>query len=189
MDMLKIWIINICSTVLFITAVELILPNNTIKKYAKFVLGLILMTVVINPIFKVADKNKENLTWNIEKSEKYLVDFEKNKKEYKNKNMDSTMENFKKNLQDKIMESLLTKYPEDKFEVGVLLESNEEKFSIKGLEVKAYDKNVNKVKKVELNGVKDDNTKSSLDTAKDKEIKTYLSSILNIEEKSIKIIR
>ena len=45
------------------------------------------------------------------KSEKYLVDFEKNKKEYKSKNMDSTMENFKKNLQDKIIENLLTKYP------------------------------------------------------------------------------
>lgn len=186
--MLKTWIINICSTVLFITAVELILPNNTIKKYAKFVLGLILMTVVINPIFKVADRNKESLTWNIEKSENYLVDFEKNKKEYKNKNMDATMENFKKNLQNKIIESLLTKYPEDKFEVGVFLENNEEKFSIKGLEVKVYDKNVNKVKKVEL-GMKDEKSKSSLDTAKDKEIKSYLSSILNIEEKNIKIIR
>ena len=189
MDMLKTWIINICSTVLFITAVELILPSNTMKKYAKFVLGLILMTVVINPIFKVVNKDKEKLTWNIEKSEKYLSNFEKNKKEYKNKNIDSTMENFKKNLQDKIMESLLKKYPEDKFEVGVFLESDKEKFSIKGLEVKAYDKNVNKIKKVELNGVKDESAESSLDTAKDKEIKTYLGSILNIEEKNIKVIR
>nr|WP_307897887.1 stage III sporulation protein AF [Clostridium botulinum] len=30
----------------------MILPNNSIKKYAKFVLGLILITVVINPIIK-----------------------------------------------------------------------------------------------------------------------------------------
>ncbi|MCD3297735.1 stage III sporulation protein AF, partial [Clostridium botulinum] len=43
------WVISIATAIFFITAVEMILPNNSIKKYAKFVLGLILITVVINP--------------------------------------------------------------------------------------------------------------------------------------------
>ena len=39
---LRNWIISICTAVIFITAVEMIMPNNSFKKYAKFVLGLIL---------------------------------------------------------------------------------------------------------------------------------------------------
>ena len=50
MEILKDWISDICVSILFMTAVELVLPENSIKKYSKFVLGLIFIVVVINHI-------------------------------------------------------------------------------------------------------------------------------------------
>ena len=50
---LKVWITSICTAIFFITAVEMILPDDSLKKYAKFVLGLILITVVISPNNKI----------------------------------------------------------------------------------------------------------------------------------------
>lgn len=51
-ETLRAWIVNISTVVLFITAVEMLLPDNSLKKYSKFVLGLILITVLINPLIK-----------------------------------------------------------------------------------------------------------------------------------------
>ncbi|WP_032121678.1 stage III sporulation protein AF [Clostridium amazonitimonense] len=190
MDILKSWIINICSTVLFITAIELILPNNTMKKYGKFVLGLILMTVVINPIFKIMNKDKENLTWNIEKSEKILSSFEEDKEYYKKKNVESTMENFKKNLQTQLNEVLLKKYPKDKFQIDASLEYENNNISLKSVQVKVEDKSVSKIKKIELNAnTKVDSDTEELVSDKQKEIRSYLSSILGLDESNIKVIR
>lgn len=50
MDLLKSWIANISVTIVFITAIKLILPDNGTKKYVNFVMGLILISVIIQPI-------------------------------------------------------------------------------------------------------------------------------------------
>ena len=54
---LKVWVTNITIAIFFITAVEMILPDNSMRKYAKFVLGLMLIVVIINPIMKIFDKD------------------------------------------------------------------------------------------------------------------------------------
>ena len=56
-ELLKVWVTNITIAIFFITAVEMILPDNNMKKYAKFVLGLMLIVVIINPIIKIFDKD------------------------------------------------------------------------------------------------------------------------------------
>ncbi len=56
-ELLKVWVTNITIAIFFITAVEMILPDNSMKKYAKFVLGLLLIVVIINPIIKIFDKD------------------------------------------------------------------------------------------------------------------------------------
>ena len=50
----------------------MILPDNNMKKYAKFVLGLILIVVIIKPIIKIFEKDfdfnsyllKQQVIWN-----------------------------------------------------------------------------------------------------------------------------
>ncbi|QZY56965.1 stage III sporulation protein AF [Crassaminicella profunda] len=49
-NFLRSWILNIVSVVIFITIVELILPNSSMKKYIKMIVGLLVMLVIINPI-------------------------------------------------------------------------------------------------------------------------------------------
>ncbi|MCT4621554.1 MAG: stage III sporulation protein AF [Marinisporobacter sp.] len=53
MNFLKSWILNITSVVIFITIIELIFPNSSMKKYIKMIVGLLVMLVIINPILEV----------------------------------------------------------------------------------------------------------------------------------------
>ena len=52
MEYLNNFVITLVATIIFMTAVEIIAPDNSMKKYIKFVLGLILISVMINPIIK-----------------------------------------------------------------------------------------------------------------------------------------
>lgn len=50
MEIIYLCIKNALYVALISTVVELLLPNTTIKKYARFVLGLILLSVLLSPI-------------------------------------------------------------------------------------------------------------------------------------------
>ncbi|QXM06017.1 stage III sporulation protein AF [Crassaminicella indica] len=49
---LKSWILNIVTVVIFISIMEFILPNSSMKKYIKMIVGLLVMLVIINPILE-----------------------------------------------------------------------------------------------------------------------------------------
>lgn len=99
MEGLRIWVVNICTTVFFITAVEMILPDNNLKKYAKFVLGLILMTVIINPLVKFLNQGSEITTF-IDKTCSVMEDqFPHDNKDLREKSINNTLEVFKMNLE------------------------------------------------------------------------------------------
>ena len=51
------WIITICVAIFFTTAVQMILPDNSLKKYCNFVLGLIVFVVILSPIVKIFNKD------------------------------------------------------------------------------------------------------------------------------------
>ena len=51
-DTLKNIVITLVTILIFISAVELISPGNKMKKYIQFILGLILVTVILNPILQ-----------------------------------------------------------------------------------------------------------------------------------------
>lgn len=98
---LKEWITNIAVAVFFITAIERLLPKNNIKKYGKFVLGLILITVILNPIIKIFNKDY-NISQYVEKATASFnnVDYKNDFDKYKKKNREETLNNFKANLQN-----------------------------------------------------------------------------------------
>lgn len=111
-QILKDWIINICIVVFFVTAVEMILPDNKIKKYAKFILGLIIITVLINPIMKIFDGNYNidvyaNKAAETLSKSNYNSDFTK----YQETSVNSTLENFNLNLKNLCEKILKDKIP------------------------------------------------------------------------------
>ncbi|MDP4178265.1 MAG: stage III sporulation protein AF [Bacillota bacterium] len=192
LDSLRSWVITICGTVFFITAVEIILPDNKMKKYVKFVLGLILITVIINPILKVisnkqyVDSYSNNITNYISKSEGD-TDYEK----YKQDNMQNTLNSFKSNLADSCSKILEKKYPENSFKVDVDASyDKEDNIDINTLKIGIKDGSVEKVKKVEIDlDKKPQDNNSILNDSKSNEIKNYISSELNVPESSITIYK
>lgn len=119
-ELLKVWITSITIAVFFITAVEMLLPDNSMKKYAKFVLGLILIVVIINPIIKVFDKDF-NLNSYSDKATSYMETGtdKADIKKYKDSNILNTTENFKKNLEKDCITNLEETYPENKYNVDI----------------------------------------------------------------------
>ncbi|CAB1242961.1 stage III sporulation protein AF [Clostridium sp. MT-14] len=192
---LREWLISVCTAVFFIIAVEMILPDNSMKKYCKFVLGLILITVFINPIIKVFNRD-----FNINSyTEKAVEDFNKDfgTKEsssefdkYKQENISETIETFEANLQNSCEKNLEEKYPEGKYEikVGAGYDEKNNMVYIKNINVKIKNGNVEKIKKVEIGGetASVDNLNSE-NSQKASEIKTYLSQELSVSKDIIHV--
>ncbi|MCC5909942.1 MAG: stage III sporulation protein AF [Clostridiaceae bacterium] len=51
MNMLREWIITITSVIIFITFVEILVPNSNNKRYVNVVVGILIMIVILNPLF------------------------------------------------------------------------------------------------------------------------------------------
>ncbi|SNR86774.1 stage III sporulation protein AF [Anaerovirgula multivorans] len=51
MEMIREWIITIVSVIIFVTFVEILIPNSNNKRYINVVVGLLIMIVILNPLF------------------------------------------------------------------------------------------------------------------------------------------
>lgn len=61
MDFLTEWITNILLFILLAVVVELLLPQTSLQKYVKMVIGLLLITIILSPIFKLFSSDIEDL--------------------------------------------------------------------------------------------------------------------------------
>lgn len=150
---LKNWIITICTAVFFITAIEIILPDNSLKKYAKYVLGLILISVLIQPLVKIFDKNY-NIDTYASSAEKFL-EKQDNSKYYdrlKEENVDNTVEAFELNLKTLCESKLKEKFPKSSYSVDVKAEyiSKDNTFEIKSINIGVKDGKIESIKKVSI---------------------------------------
>ncbi len=191
---LKEWITNIAVAVFFITAIEMLLPKNNIKKYGKFVLGLILITVILNPIIKIFNKDynisqyADKATASFNNAE-YKNDFDK----YKKKNREETLNNFKANLQNQTKKKLEEKFPENKYEVNVEIAYDEEKdnLQIKSMDVGVKGNKIEKIKKVnKINIGNNENGKEDKKTFEGEgKIKQFISNEFKVSFGVIKVYK
>lgn len=187
MDILRNFISTLVATLILITAIELIAPDNSMKKYLKFVLGLILMAVILNPIINFFTKGESILTEAIDKYEKEIIsNSEKNNIKTDNKNNNLQEESFKKNF-NKNCESLLSKkFTEYNFssQIDCTMDFTKDdlNFKINKLRIGIKNKNIKKIEKIDLNK----NTKE-VDESVQKEIKDYLSDELDVDRGKIEI--
>ena len=192
-ESLKVWVTNITIAIFFITAVEMILPDNNMRKYAKFVLGLMLIVVIINPIIKIFDKNFD-LTAYATKATSYmesntsLTDIKK----YKDINIVNTTENFKKNLENQCVTNLEQTYPENKYnaDIKVVYDSKNQVFNINTVQIEIVDKGVVNIKNIEINtkSVSVSN-KNILNDQQGNKIKKLLSTELKISNNAITVYK
>lgn len=101
MNLLKELVTTLVTALIFITAIELISPNNSMKKYLKFILGLVLITIILNPIVKIISNGQNNIYDSIS-------DYEEVFSNYKNE-VKSSAENELKDgdLKNKLLKKIL----------------------------------------------------------------------------------
>ncbi|APH24037.1 stage III sporulation protein AF [Clostridium botulinum] len=191
---LKEWITNIAVAVFFITAIEMLLPKNNIKKYGKFVLGLILITVILNPIIKIFNKDY-NISQYVEKATASFnnVDYKNDFDKYKKKNREETLNNFKANFQNQTKKRLEEKFPENKYEVNVEIAYDEEKdnLEIKSMDVGVKGNKIEKIKKVnKINIGSNENGKEDKKSFEGEgKIKQFISNEFKVSSEVIKVYK
>lgn len=188
MNEIKSFIITLISVLIIITAIEMIAPDNSLKKYLKFVLGIIIIAIIISPIlsfFKKGEENIEGLINNYITSNYKEISNSEIKDEYTQKAI------FKKNLEKNCNELLKEKFEDMDFEstIDCEIDTYNIEYSINSIEVRVKDKKISKVEQIII-GKNDDSKEVS---SKNEEVKNkddilkYLSDSLNISKEKINI--
>lgn len=176
MEFIKEYSITIITGLIFITIIFSIIPDNSMKKYVKFVLSLLLMSIFLSPIFSLV--NKDLQVFNFESKLDYLL--EDSKTDYKNyeiNRIEETKKTFSENVNKLIKDSLIKEYGISNIIVNSKVDYNiKNKFVISNIYVKFKSNNVKKVDKVGSNVGNNE---------EEKEMIKYISSSFNIDKKLI----
>lgn len=187
-ESLKGLVTTLTSMLVFIGAIEIIAPDNKMKKYIKFILGLILITVILNPILNFISNGEENILSTLSKYERSISNEEVYKEDinvFNNKKNDNEaikntfIENFNKNC-DKLLKDKF-KNMTFKSEVECDVDFNSMSYDIKKLKIGIND---NKVKKIEI-GIERDNKRENSDEYE--EVVDFISDELEISKEKIEI--
>lgn len=187
-ESLKGLVTTLTSMLVFIGAIEIIAPDNKMKKYIKFILGLILITVILNPILNFISNGEENILSTLSKYERSISNEEVYKEDinvFNNKKNDNEaikntfIENFNKNC-DKLLKDKF-KNMTFKSEVECDVDFNSMSYDIKKLKIGIKD---NKVKKIEI-GIERDNKREDSDEYE--EVVDFISDELEISKEKIEI--
>ncbi len=191
MEEIKNFVITLVSMIILITAIELIAPDNSMKKYVKFVLGTILIAVMISPIISLISNGEEVLTKEIEE----YIQIADNKSieasnEYKQNNSEIV---FKESLEQNCMSLLKEKFKDLDFEINIDCDVDMKNINylINNVNIGVKNKEVSTIKKIIINKSNDSTEVSSNeDIVKNKdEIKDYLSEKLNITRDNIEVYK
>ena len=193
LEAVKDWVINIAAVVIFMTAVEMILPSNSMKKYAKFVFGLILITVLINPIINFFNKNY-NFDDFANKASGYFDQgkYSQSLDNLKNVDLKNTKAQFQLNFEDICKKDLLSKFKDNDFTVesDIVFNNKTNSFEINKLRIGVKDNQVENIKKIVIDVINNDiNSKVLLNDAKSKSIKNFLSAEMKISTNDILVYK
>lgn len=191
MEEVKGFIITLVSMLILITAIELIAPDNGMKKYLKFVLGTILIAVMISPIFSFIGKGEDGLS---KKVDEYIQLLDNKSLEDNTEYSDNTSEiTFKRNLEENCNRLLNDKFENLEFESDIDCEVNmlNIEYEIDKIRIKVKDKGVSKIEKIVINR-EDESTEvssSNEEVRNQGEIIDYISQTFNISKDKIIIYK
>ncbi len=151
MQYIEQFIISLVSTIIFITAVELIAPDGSIKKYIKFVLGLVLVVVMLNPIVYLFTRGESDL---IQAINSYEGLFENGVSDKGNTLSQESRENvFKENLNKNCNAMLKEKFKDKNFlaDIQCTFNFNDMTYSIDNINLGVSDKSIKIVDKIKIN--------------------------------------
>lgn len=186
----KDWIIAVVTTVMFVILIDMILPDNSFRKYAKFVTGLIVIITILTPVFKLFDRNSSIETYINQYASTYsdntkTVDKDKFQRDFQSQTIAAFKENLKNTIEQKIKTDTGKKITVVKLDINE--DVNDMNFAdIKYLELKkSYeDGQIKPVEKVVI-GQK----ASQGEAYKDQEVLSLLRKEFNINPEKVKLVR
>ena len=201
MGFLNSWLQGIIISVIIATIIEMILPNGNSKKYIKVVLGIYVVFNIITPIINQFTNSSFELSSiiNIEEYTKKMETYDVSSNNIDKSNEENIMQIYISNLKTDITAKLEEKeYHVNNIEVQI---ENDETYKIKNIELsivkkeeeKTYENNIriNEIETVKIQIGKQEQKENiettNLEEKEKKEIKKYLSSVYEIQEKQITI--
>ena len=190
MEYLNNFSITLVATMIFMTSIEIIAPDNSMKKYIKFVLGLILISAMINPIIKFFTGGEQEVINRIKRYEDMLNLGVTNEGESKEV-IEKQKEAFKSNLNSNCDNLLKEKFSDKDFKSDIKCNINlsDMTYSIDSLEVGVRENGIRLVDKIRIN-VNDESEEAVSNNEKidnEEEIKNYLSELFKIPIEKIKL--
>jgi stage III sporulation protein AF len=195
-DTLKNIVITLVTILIFISAVELISPNNKMKKYIQFILGLILITVILNPILQFISNGDKSVLDGIQTYEAVFSQNEnkvnldntntfKNDEDKGDARKKAFIENFNKNC-DNLLKNQY-KNMTFKSEIDCDVNFTNITLNVNKLKIGVGDNNINKIKKIVINKEVESSTKE--ENKEYTEIINFVSSELNIPKEKIDVYK
>lgn len=182
MELIRQYVITIVTTIIFITAIELIGPDNSMKKYLKFVMGLILIVVILKPMISFFTNGENAVKEVIDKYEQEITG-STNEEKQDTTNKEVQQESFKNNFNKNCVSILKNKYKDMDFksDIDCNVDFINASISIDKLKVGVKSHNVKKVEKVKI-GEEDKEEKEDKTL---NEIKDFLSEELDLPKEKI----
>lgn len=183
---LKEFVFTLTTITIFIVAVELVLPNNSFKKYQNFVLSLIMLAVMISPIIKIFNSGSD-----IAKEIETVFDFSGSVKEPKKDSIyedDSSKSFIINRLEENLRLLLASEFKDYKFKVDLDGKVDLDTYDIKVSKAVIKYKSTKKVDKVEKVVIGDEvEEEENLPIVN--EIKELIAGEVKISEDNIKVIK
>lgn len=188
MEYISKFIITVVTTIIFISAVEIIAPDNSMKKYIKFVLGLILISIMINPIVYLFTKGEQEIVATIKGYENSL--YENLGGTIDETLVDNREETFKKNLNSNCDKLLSEEFTDKNFksEIKCSIDFESMTYSIEKVEVGVTEKGIKLIEKINIG--KKESTEAiseNITVEGSEEIKRYLSELFKISLEKIEL--
>lgn len=191
MEEIKGFVITLVTMLILISAIELISPENSMKKYIKFVLGCILIAVMISPLINFLGDGEELL---VSKIDSYLsmpkedIEVSSSFEE----SQDTRSEVVLNNIEDNLNRLLKEKYNDSDFNVKIQgnIDMDNIEYSIEKIEVGVKDSGILNVEKIVINEEESTEVSTNSENVKNKqEIIEFLKDTLKISEDKISVYR
>lgn len=188
MEYIKSFIETLVTIIILFSAIELISPNNSMKKYIKFVLGLILIVVMLNPIIDFFTEGEDKIVSTIKEYEGILSTDTETSSDVaaSNEVEDVFIENLNKNSATELAE----KFPDYKFvcDIDCNIDLNNFSYDISHAKISISTNKIQEVEKIEKVEISNENkTNSQAYSDDEQKILSYVSNMLGISEDKIEI--
>jgi stage III sporulation protein AF len=199
MSFLTEWIANIILFIMLAVILDLLLPNSAMQKYAKMVISLLLIVIILSPIFKLLSADINTLVSDVqmesptkEEEIKKMIDLQK--KEIQASNDAYILKNMAVQLKSQAKEELVQSYDVSIKHISLTVDEPFEEIqkSLQGIEVileaeEAESEAVETIQPVLLGAAETEETEKENQIRQASEIKSYLASIWEVDPDKISL--